>query len=266
MTLYFNVRSLDGDIKRQMERETYPMVGDCLIVLDYPFVTRYRVDNLQARPGAMPHDLLEPVTVVLRREAMLEHSNRAPRSVRVDPRSDVIARLDKIGDLARTYIAEKLTLEICHDDFVTLCAGSGLTSNPAAFDLHLFQGIPMVVAEEGGWNATTAFTGFNDDMCVLYVTLPGGVPFVMEPRFLEIIQQALRGTLAEDEAVEEVCLHVLQGVSHIPDAVLHRIKNAVSLGVDGIMPPYDAAQELVKVTQGLAKYPAAGAGLQEAAK
>ncbi|MBP2159113.1 MULTISPECIES: hypothetical protein [Asticcacaulis] len=248
--LRFRVKSVDGDIRAEIEREVCPSVGQSLLVFDYPYVARFVVEQLEPRKDVLPFDLLEPATIVLRRAEVIEQSNRAKRGIGIDLANDLVARVEKIGELARTYITEKLALEICHADLVELCAGSGLTSDIASIDLFLFRGIPMTVGERDcDWNAYTAFCGFNDDMCVLYVTLPGGQPFVMEPRYLELMRKIGRGEVMEDEAVEDVCLGLVEKGLPITDTVLQRIKNAVSLAVEGIMPPYDAAQELVRVTQ-----------------
>jgi hypothetical protein len=251
-SLRFRVKSVDGDIRTEIERETRPGVGESLLVLDYPYVARFVVERLEVRSDILPFDPLEPEVIVLRKVDLIEQSNRAKRGIGIDLARELVARVEKIGELARTYITEKLTLEICHADLIELCAGSGLSTDVGACDLVLFRGIPMTVGEKDhDWNAYTAFCGFNDDMSVLYVTLPGGEPFVMEPRYLELTRRIGRGEVAEDEAVEDICLALIDKGTPVTHAVLHRIKNAVSLAFEGIMPPYDAAQELVRVTQPL---------------
>ena len=248
--LRFKLKSIDGDIRTEIERDTCPTVGQVLVIFDYPYVARFVVDRLETREDILSFDLFEPEMIVLRKVEVLEQSTRAKRGIGIDLARDLVARIEKIGELARTYITEKLTLEICHADLVDLCAGSGLSTDVSAFDLLLFRGIPMVVGDKDReWNAYTAFSGFNDDMSVLYVTLPGGEPFVMEPRYLEIMRRIGRGEIMEDEVVEDVCLVIFEKGLPLTDIILQRIKNAASLAVDGIMPPYDAAQEIVRVTQ-----------------
>lgn len=246
--LRFYVKSLDGDIQSQLECADYPALGAQLLVFDYPNIVRYVVECFVERADVLPHDPFEPLAIILRRDSLVERSSRAQRSIGVDLTKDLVARLEKVGEWAREYITERLTLEISHADFLALCAGSGL--NPTmAFDILQFRGIPMAVGEEGEeWNASTTFVGFNPEMCVLYVTFPGGDPMVMDPRFLELTRLVAGGEMTEEEAVGEVCLHAGVPVPVEP-ALLHAIKNAVSLAAERIMPPYDAAQDLVQVTR-----------------
>jgi len=247
--LRFKVKSIDGDVRAEIERETGPTVGATLLVFDYPHVARYVVDRLEERSDVLVFDPLEQELIVLRKIATVERASRARIGTGIDLSRDLVARMEKIGELARTYISEKLTLEICHADLLELFSTTGLGTDPTAIDLFLFRGIPMAVGEKDhDWNAYTAFTGFNGDMCVLYVTLPGGEPFVMEPRFLEIMRRMGRGEIMEDEAVEDVCLVLLDKDLQVTGTVLARIKNAMSLAFEGLLPPYDAAQELVRVT------------------
>lgn len=247
--LCFNVKSIDGEIRTRIERQAYPAVGDTFIVLDYPYVIRYAIDRFEERNDVLPIDFQEPVTIMLRREAILEESKLARKGVRVDLATDMVGRLEKTAELARTYITEKLTLEISHAEFVELCRRSGLQFAPEDLDLRLFRGIPMKVGKEGHERkASTAFTGFNGDMCVLYVTFPGGEPMVMDPVLLDFMRKVASGEITEEEAVGEVCLHFAAPVPVDP-ALLHAIKNAVSLTAEGIFAAYDGAQDLVKVTR-----------------
>lgn len=247
--LCFNVKSSDGDIRTRLERESYPALGDKFVVLDYPYVVRYVVDRFDPRDDVLPIDFIEPVTIVLRREAILEQSKLARKGVGLDLAKDLVARLEKTAELARTCITDKLTLEISHAEFVELCRRSGLRSLPDQFDLSLFRGIPMKVGEEGHeWNASTAFTGFNGDMCVLYVTFPGGEPMVMDAVLLDLTRKVASGDLTEDEAVAEVCLHI-GAPAPVDPVLLHAVKNAISLTADGIFAAYDGAQDLVRITR-----------------
>ncbi len=246
--LLFNIKSTDGDIKARIERTAYPAVGDSFLVLDYPYVVRYVVDHFESRNDVLPIDFLEPVTIVLRRDRVLEKAAAAPAGPHVDLSKNFIARLERMGELARTYITEKLVLEISHAEFLDLCQEGGVRCEPLAFDLCLFRGIPMTIGEEGHeWNASTAFTGFNDDMSVLYVTFPGGDPMVMDPTLLNLTRRVASGEMPGDEALAEVCLQV--GLRAPVDPVLLRsIENAIALAADGIMPPYEAAQDVIRIT------------------
>ena len=244
----FNVKSLDGDVVADLDRTIPPIEGEVVVVFDYPEVVRYVVERLERRTDIVPRDPIEPVRVVLRRLEVIERSVRAHRSIGVDMATDIIARLEETAEFARGYITERLSLDICHSDFVAMCNGAGLTCDVSKFDIMQFRGIPMSVGKAGeDWNAYSAFEGFNPDMCVLYVTFPGGGPMVMDPRFLDLTQRVADGKMTQDEAIGDACLHA-QLSTPVNPAILHAIKNSISLVAEGIMPPYDAAQDLVQVT------------------
>ncbi len=249
--LNFEVRRLDGVVLGQLARNASPEVGDAIVVFDYPTVTRYIVVELSRRSNVLPYDLVEPDAVMVRHEEVIARSSRASRGIGLDPAKDIVARLEKTNELARKVILDRRCLDICHADFVALCEGSGLPADRAATDLFAFRGTPMTIGEEDAtWNVATSFHGFNYEMCVLHVTWPGGDPFVMEPRLLEIAQAVERGFYNEDEALAAVRVHLMsKGALTIEDAVVHGIKNAISLVAEDIMDAYDAAQELVRVTR-----------------
>lgn len=183
----FKLISCDGALTlTEMSRDTYPLVGETLTVFNFPVVERYLIERLQPLAEHWPHDHFERMALVVRKDKVLQTAAARDNIIAFNPDAHIVTRLMKIEALARSTIDDRLTLELSDADFVALCQASGLRCDVSDVDLVGYHNIPTTVGEAGAdWNASTAFHGFSDDANVLYVTLPGGQPFVMNTTMLE---------------------------------------------------------------------------------
>ena len=226
-----------------LERDTFPALGDSIMVLDFPAITRYRIVAFEDRADTHPHDWHEPARIILGQAEVLKVAEYS-RSEAAGADRQFLNRLEDIEWVARQQIDERLSLHMCHADFQQLCRVSDLPADLASVDIVAYGGMPLTVGQPGAeWNACTSFEGFSDDMTVRYVTLPGGLPFVMQPVLLEIAEACRAGRLTTEQAIRgaltETAGHGVAG-----ETMRASIVNAIELLDEGLMSPYDAAQSM----------------------
>jgi hypothetical protein len=248
-TNLFQVKSLDGAFGLgSINLPQYPNIGDVLTVFDFPTVTRHRVERLDPRPEHWAHDWYEPVALVVRQEGDAV-TGTIGNVLSLHGGGALPERLASVARVARKVVSEGLELNICYSDFAELCASAGVADDLSLYHAFAYEGIPMTVGEAGAdWNASTCFTGYSDDLHTLYVTLPGNVPFVMNARFLSLAQDICAGQVQRQAAIRrstEIASHLIEQAS---EAVDFGLVNAIDLILDGLLPAYDAAQEMTRVT------------------
>lgn len=226
-----------------LERDTFPALGDNITVFDFPAITRYRIVAFEDRADTHPHDWYEPARVVLGQAEVLKAA-AYPENDPTGSERQFLNRLEDIEWVARQQIDDRLSLHMCHADFLRLCRASCLPADLASIDIVAYGGMPLTVGEPGAdWNACTSFEGFSDDMTVRYVTLPGGLPFIMQPALLEIAEACLAGRLTAKQAIRGA-LNETAGHGVSDERMRASIVNAFDLLEDGLMDPYDAAQSM----------------------
>jgi hypothetical protein len=232
-----------------MARDKYPIIGESLTVLNFPVVERYVIEWLEPRADHWTHDRFERMALIVRKDKVLQTAAARDNVVAFDPNAHIATRLTKIEKIARRTIDDKLTLEMSHADFAALSQWSGLEGALSDYDILAYHGIPLKVGEAGAeWNASTAFHGFSDDAHVLYVTLPGGLPFVMNPTILEAVKAFYERRLTTDQALAVVISASAVAVVDDGAAVSRDLREMFSLIGEGLMPIYDAAQEITRMT------------------
>lgn len=245
----FNLRDMSGTLPLDdLSRDTYPQIGESLVVFNFPTISRYVVEGMIKRIDWWEHDHLEPVAVQVRLAEILQSA--APQSNVVPFNADTHfpSRLTRIEKIARQTITEKLHLDICHADFMALCEVYGLEGDPSVFDLVAYHDIPVKVDEAGAeWNATTCFHGFSNDRHVLYVTLPGGRPFVMNPTMRETAKAFYCRFLTVDTALTRLVEAAVMAGARETDDLVAKLREMLTLISEGIMPIYDAAQEMTRI-------------------
>ena len=247
--LLFKLRSIDvSDLPvTSLERKDYPLVGDVLTLFNYPVVQQYRVERLDQRPEHFPHDWFEPVALILRPLGVILEGEPESNVVALNPGEDLPARLANVARIARRSITERLELEISHADFVRLCAAAGLPADVTRYDMFAYDGIPATVGEvEGEWNASTAFTGYSDDQHILYVTLPGGAPFVMNMQFRALMQNYWDGRVDGGDLLEAIIEIAVASGGVVTEGIQYIFSDMVKTIREGLLPSYDAAQELTR--------------------
>jgi hypothetical protein len=241
--------SIEAPSVESLSLDSYPQAGHTFVVLNFPVIERYVVEQLEEREDWFLHDWFEPVALVVRRETVLQTAASMTNVVSFNPDANFLSRLAKIEKLARATVDTKLTLEISHADFTALCDGSGLSCQACDIDVFAYHGIPMRVGEEDAeWNASTAFHGFSNDAHVLYVTWPGEVPFVMNNDMLETAKAFYACYLSRETAVAKaLAIAVSLQVEETAELMI-AIRDLFGLIGDGLMPVYDGAQELTRMT------------------
>ena len=176
----FELTSVSGTLPvTEIYRDCYPALGDQLVIFNYPHVEAYAIERFDPRPGHWEHDHFEPVAIALRLIEVVQTASPASNVVALDGGGDLPHRLANVARVARQSITDGLALDICHADFLSLCEAGNLPSDVTGYDEFAYQRIPATVGEtDARWNVSTCFTGYSDDRHVLYVTLPGGTPFV----------------------------------------------------------------------------------------
>jgi hypothetical protein len=239
-----------GDLRiASLSRETCPEVGDALVVFNCPVIERYVVERLEKRNDWRQHDWFDPYAVVVRFDCVLQSAASRGNVVAFNQDGQIDTRLSKIEKVARQTIDEKLTLEITHADFVALCVANGLTVDAVAIDIFAYRDIPMKVgAKDEVWNSATAFHGFSDDAHVLYVTWPCGTPFVMNARLLEVAKAHYGCQLSTEMALAQALAVAVEAGAAETRGLENAMREMFSLMGEGIMPVYDGAQELTRMT------------------
>lgn len=230
-------------------REAYPRAGETITLFNFPFVERFVIERLERRADWFAEDWFEPVALIVRLDMVLQTA--APKDNVVPFNQDVLieTRLAKVEKIARSIVSSKLELEISHRDFVALCASSGLTTETDGIDAFAYHDIPMKVgAPDDTYNVATSFTGCSDDRHVLYVTWPCGTPFVMNAQLFEVAKAFYACQLSTEMAIARgLAVAVDCGVSET-QGLEHAMRDMFGLMGDGIMPIYDGAQELTRMT------------------
>ena len=245
----FKLISSDGTpVLADMERDTYPLVGESLAIFNFPVIERYVIERLEPRADYWAHDWFERMALVIRKDKILQAAAASDNVIAFNPDGHLVTRLAKIEKIARSAIDDQLTLEMAHADFEVLCTWGGLSGDVCDYDVLAYRDIPMKVGEAGeSWNASTAFHGFSNDSHVLYVTLPGGVPFVMNPTMLETAKAFFERRLTAEQALVLVVAASVGSGAEENGALVNGLREIFNLIAEGIMPIYDAAQEMTRM-------------------
>ena len=230
------------------ERDGYPVIGDSARIFDYPTISVFRVKRWRPRPDYWEHDPFQPVAIELERVGTEATARVASDQALARPADDLLHRLAAVGGMARANIPDSLHLNLCRRDFVALCDASGLPSDQA-FDLYAYEGLPLTVDEPGAdWNASSNFGGFAWEMSCYWVTLPGGAPFVMNPTMLEI-STAVAGRRMSVAKASAWCQMAAQANNAANrNALAYSFAEMLSLIEEEVMPAYDGAQELTRIS------------------
>ncbi len=229
-------------------RADYPTIGDTVRVFDYPTISLFKVKRWRPRPDYWEHDPFAPVAIELEALGVEASGCISADSVRARPAEDLLHRLASVGDVAQANITESLHLNLCHSDFVALCDEAGLPRD-LDIDLYAYQGMPLTVEEAGAdWNACSMFGGFAWDMCCYWVTLPGGAPFVMNPTMLEIASAVAERHMSVAKASAWCQMAAQANTTTGRNALAYGFAEMLSLIEEEIMPVYDGAQELTRIS------------------
>ncbi len=230
------------------EREGYPSIGDEVRIFDYPIIRRYVVKRWRPRAEHWEHDRYEPVAIELEPAGLVAGGQIVEADIENRQPEDLVRRLATIGGVATATITDDLHLNLCHADFVTLCREAGLPVDGRC-DLFAYRGMPLAVDEEGAdWNAYSCFGGFSWEMCCYWVTLPGGAPFVMDPTMLEIATAVATRLMPIDKALAWCQMAAQSNTVTSRRALANRFAEMLSLIEEEIMPAYDGAQELTRIS------------------
>ena len=232
-----------------IRRAACPRVGDTITFFNFPCVERFVIERLERRADWFAEDWFEPIALVVRLDMVLQTAAPKDNVIAFNQDIQVETRLAKIEKIARKTVSSKLELEISHLDFVALCAGSGLSPETDDVDAFAYHDIPMTIGLPGEtWNAATSFSGCSDDRHVLYVTWPCGTPFVMNADLFEVTKAFYQCHLSTEMAVARgLAIAVGSGVSETR-ALEEAMRKMFQLIGEGIMPVYDGAQELTRMT------------------
>lgn len=244
----FKLITPDGLPFLDMARDSYPIVGESLTLFNYPVVERYVIERLEPRADHWGHDRFERMALVVRKDRVLQTAAARDNVLAFNPDTHVASRLAKIEKVARRMIEDRLTLEMSHADFEAFCEWSSLEGESTGYDGMAYHGMPLKVGEAGAeWNASTAFHGFSDAAHVLYVTLPGGLPFVMSTTMLETAKAFYERRLTSDQALALVVAAAINMGAEEGDALINGLREIFSLIGENTMPIYDAAQEMTRM-------------------
>ncbi len=245
----FKVTGSNGPIAiGEVERETYPAPGDILTIFNFPIISRYVVLTLEPRADALPIDWFEPQQLVLDLVEELERVGES-KVVALKPTQGILRRLQDVVKVAKATISSKLRLEISRADFAELCEASGLSSDVSTYDAIAYYDIPVGVGGDGEeWNASTCFTGHSDEMHVYYVTLPGGEPFVMNRRLLDVASALWNGYISSDQAFDMALKACFERGTGDSEALRFALRQTLELILEGLTPLYDGAQELTRLS------------------
>jgi len=230
-------------------RDTYPKAGETITLFNFPFVERFVIERLERRGDWFAQDWFEPMALIVRLDMVLQTAAPKDNVVAFNADVQIETRLAKIEKIARKTVSSKLELEISHSDFVALCVSSGLAPETDGIDAFAYHDIPMKIGVAGEtYNVSTSFTGCSDDRHVLYVTWPCGTPFVMNTQLLEVTKAFYSCQLSTEMAIARgLAVAVDCGVSET-QGLEHAMRDMFGLIGDGIMPIYDGAQELTRMT------------------
>ena len=259
-TYLFKLKSLTDVLRIDVvSRDTMPKAGDSLTIFNFPAVERYVIDRLEPRTEWWPHDHFDQMALVVHLDAVIQTVAAKSNVVAFNQDVDIETRLAKIEKVARKSIDTSLQLEISRSDFLALCHGSGLSVHLDQVDAFAYHDIPMQVGDVGEWNESTSFTGYSDDRHVFYVTCPGGTPFVMNGKLLEVSKLFYECRMSADLALAAAISEAVDRGCTETRGLQNAMREMFSLMQEGIMPMYDGAQELTRMTQ-----PAYAASLEKA--
>jgi hypothetical protein len=245
----FQLKCPSGDLRIDTIRaDIYPKAGDHLTIFNFPVIERYVIERLEVRPEWWAQDHCDQMALVVRLDGVVQTAANTGNVIAFNQDTNLETRLAKIEKVARKAIDTSLLLEISRDDFKALCTGSGLSVEIDEIDAFAYHDIPIKLGEAGEWNAATAFTGYSDDRHVLYVTCPGGTPFVMNATLLEVSKLFSACKLSTEMALARAMAEAVDRGCAETSGLQTAMRNMLGLMQDGIMPMYDGAQELTRMT------------------
>ena len=232
----------------QIGFDTYPCLRDTLTIFNYPIIERFKIERFVIRSDYWEHDIYEPVALQLVHDGVVATSTLDEAAVRSRPAHDLMTRLATVGDAAKRDLTDRLELHICADDFLTLCRETALPSEPACH-AYAFEDAPMAIKPAGAVrDRYTAFSGFSDDMSCYWVTMPGGGPFIMDPTKMEVATAVANHAMPLEKALAWCQMAAQQNTAASRQALAWGFADMLSLIDEAIMPAYDGAQELTRIS------------------
>ncbi len=231
-----------------LQRQIKPVVGERVTVLNFPDILHFVVEAFDDHSNELSHNLVEPSTIVLRRDTSV-----APRPAvkRLGLAEDHIAsRLRVMLPDAQMTIPEKLLLRLTPRDFVALCISEGIAeSDCEIFDALAYEDVPLLVS--GGAEARSEFNGYTrvdgqiGDFSRLYVSRLDGQPFQIDPVMWKLAELYFAELLSREKATANLfdCI-VRLDTSLQGDRALDGIAEALTLIDLNMLSPRLAAQDL----------------------